>query len=541
MSALIIPHDIRERHTYIIGRSRYGKTNLVKNLIIQTMEQGAFGLSFLDVHGDAAEQLIGNAPPHRVHDVVYWDPSEPHSPAFNIFAVPYAPDKLTNDIVGFLKHLHSSNWGQQMDYILRHSIYTLVTDMRDHGVPHSFKDVERFLKDVRYRNQIVNRSTRASERMFWAVEFPRFSKNALMPIFNRISRFFLSGSLTERIFSEEENDLDIPVIMNTGKFLIANLARGNLGKDYSAFLGSVLMQGIVEAAFARAKQYPDDRRVHHLFVDEFQEFLDSPFGDILSQTGKYKLALTMSHQHTGQLRTSPGLEEDIFANVTTVVAFRVKPKDAVKMTQVMQGKRTTYRWYGQSKYHPIEQLPPFLKEHFAKALQECEPKPAPLLTPVGKLRDFRPPSGSPHRVVANRIGTNPTPYQAELEWAYKTVTDPEITAEALKDIVSHNYTNPWDEKREERFHPISFKEDNIPSVNDLLNLPRFKAFCQVDRADTVKKFRTRPAPEPNPELAQAVHAANKQRYEERLARRKLDATQQPLSPPDDDHDPDDDL
>ncbi len=543
MPGIRVPHEIRERHTYIIGRSRYGKTNLVKNLIIQTMEQGAFGLSFLDINGDAAEQLIGNVPHDRLPDVVYWDPSEAHAPAFNIFAVPYAPDKLTNDIVGFLKHLFGkSNWGQQMDYILRNSIFTLITDMCDQGVPHSFKDLERLLKDVRYRNTIVERNTRESVRAFWEVEFPKYGKNALTPIFNRISRFFMSGSLTERIFSEEENDVDLPAIMNNGKILIANLAHGTLGEDYSKFLGSVLMKGIVEAAFARAKQNPNDRRVHHLFVDEFQEFLDAPFATILSQTGKYKLAVTMSHQYLAQLNESRGLKNAIFANATSIVSFRIEEEDASKMTRLMQAKRISYRWYGQSQWRPINNLAPFLRSYFAKALKEdYQPSQKSLLPPVGQLKNFRPQPGS----LFKSITPQPSRRQQELEWALDAVSDPNISPEALKDIVTHKYWGSDLETQYTRFSPISFKEENFPSVSDLLNLPRFTAFIQVDRADNVKKFRPRSAPDPDPQLVTAVHAVNKQRYQERLKRRKMQpvivAPSPPLSTPVDNRDPDDEV
>jgi hypothetical protein len=59
------------------------------------------------------------------------------------------------------------------------------------------------------------------------------------------------------------------------------------------------------------------------------------------------------------------------------------------------------------------------------------------------------------------------------------------------------------------FPPVHFKQDSYPSVSDLLNLPRFTSFCQVDTADNVKRFRTRRAPDPDPRRREAVHARNK--------------------------------
>ena len=47
----------RRHHTYIIGKTRTGKTTLIKSLALQDMMQYA-GVCFIDPHGDAAETLV---------------------------------------------------------------------------------------------------------------------------------------------------------------------------------------------------------------------------------------------------------------------------------------------------------------------------------------------------------------------------------------------------------------------------------------------------------------------------------------------------
>lgn len=507
-----VSNENRERHTYIIGRSRYGKTNLVKNIIVQTVEQG-MGLSFLDVHGDAAEELLGCMPVKRARDVIYYDPSDPQCLALNILKVPYDPDKLTKDIVGFFKGIYKDSWGDRLENILLHGIYTLVCDMRDNDTSRSFRDIPRMLNDENFRRHLVRTTKRDSERMFWEEDFARYPRNAIDPVLTRISKLFLSGSMSERIFSEPENDISLFDILNEEKILIVNLARGKLGKEYSSFLGSVFMQGIVEAAFARARMNPNQRRMHHLFVDEFQEFVQgSPFEDILSQTGKYKLAVTMSHQFLNQLPSS--LQAAIFGNVTTKVAFHISAADVNMMMREMKGKKRYVRLHGQSEHVPFEEMVEIVRKHLTEALARYQPQ-------------AKPEGANSLWWAANNYGHSFV--RADLEWAVRALSSPTIHPKALKEVMSFDYGKRPDfkdfmgetvtRKGIRYFADAEFIEEPYPGPEDLLNLDRFFAFSQVGKASDVKRFKTLKAKDPDKRISDWIHKQNQKRYQERLARR----------------------
>jgi len=251
---------------------------------------------------------------------------------------------------GFFAKVFKDGWTQRQNYILTHAVYLLVTDYRDHGIKHGFNDVERLLKDQAFRAPIANRTKRDSERAFWLYEFPQLPKDACLPLFNKFSGLFLSGSLPARIFSARENDLDPVDILNNNRIFLVNLSRGKLGPEYSSFLGGVLASALVEAAFARANMNPELRTVHHLFGDEFQEICTmAPFTDVLAQAGKYKLALTVSHQQLHQLDKVPGLMEALFANAGTFKVFRISDSDARRFASAMGKTVTKFRMKGHSR------------------------------------------------------------------------------------------------------------------------------------------------------------------------------------------------
>jgi type IV secretory pathway VirB4 component len=63
----------RTRHTYVIGKTGYGKSTLLENMAIQDIQNGE-GICFVDPHGSSAEKLLKYVPEHRLGDVVYFAP-----------------------------------------------------------------------------------------------------------------------------------------------------------------------------------------------------------------------------------------------------------------------------------------------------------------------------------------------------------------------------------------------------------------------------------------------------------------------------------
>lgn len=56
-----IPASERRRHVYVIGQTGTGKSTLLRNLILQDIDEGR-GVGFIDPHGDVAEELLDCIP-----------------------------------------------------------------------------------------------------------------------------------------------------------------------------------------------------------------------------------------------------------------------------------------------------------------------------------------------------------------------------------------------------------------------------------------------------------------------------------------------
>jgi hypothetical protein len=115
-------------------------------------------------------------------------------------------------------------------------------------------------------------------------------------------------------------------VMDSGKVLLVNLAKGRIGEDSSSFLGSLLTTRLQLAAISRIDAPEEQRRDFHLYVDEFQSFVTTEtFDTILSEARKYRLCLVLAHQYMGQL--DDRLRKAVFGNVGTTIAFPVGPEN----------------------------------------------------------------------------------------------------------------------------------------------------------------------------------------------------------------------
>src|SRR3972149_286519 len=74
-----ISDEDRMRHMYIVGKTGVGKSELLKDLVIQDIRNGE-GVCFIDPHGDAVEELLHLIPPERAEDVIYFNPSDSERP-----------------------------------------------------------------------------------------------------------------------------------------------------------------------------------------------------------------------------------------------------------------------------------------------------------------------------------------------------------------------------------------------------------------------------------------------------------------------------
>jgi hypothetical protein len=327
----------RGKHIYVIGKTGMGKSTMLENMAIQDIQNGE-GIAFIDPHGSTAEKLLDFVPYNRINDVIYFAPFDVDNPVgFNVMEdVGYDKRHLVvSGLMGALKRIWVDAWSARMEYILQNTLLALLE------YPDStLLDVNRMLTNKNFRAAVVEKITDPIVKEFWTVEFQtytdRYTQEATPAIQNKIGQF-VSNPLIRNIVGQPKSTFDLRKAMDEKKIFIVNLSKGRMGETNASLLGSMLTVKIYLAAMSRAEESPSRMARlprFYFYVDEFQSMMNDAFADILSESRKYKLALTLANQYIEQMEEK--VREAVFGNVGTLIVFRVGPFDAEVLKTVFE-------------------------------------------------------------------------------------------------------------------------------------------------------------------------------------------------------------
>lgn len=319
----------RDKHFYVIGKSGMGKSTMLENMAIQDIQNGE-GLVFIDPHGSTAEKLLDFVPQDRIKDTMYLAPFDTDNPVgFNILEdVGYDNrHKVVAGLMGVFERIWADSWSARMQYILQNTLFALL-EYPDATII----DVNRMLVNKAFRADVVNYITDPVVASFWKEEFAnygdKYTQEATPAIQNKIGQF-VSNPLIRNILGQPKSTFDFRKMMDEKKIVIINLSKGRMGEANAQLLGSMLVIKVYLAALTRAEEPAAVMRTLpacYFYVDEFQNVVNEAFENILSESRKYKLCLTIANQYIEQMPEE--VRNAVFGNVGSTVIFRVGPMDA---------------------------------------------------------------------------------------------------------------------------------------------------------------------------------------------------------------------
>lgn len=321
-----IRRNDRRAHMYIIGKTGTGKSTLLETLMRQDVE-GEEGTALLDPHGDLVERLLARIPERRSADLIYFNVPDRTTPlGFNpLESVPPERRALAaSGILEVFKKIWADSWGPRLEHILRNALLALFDQPEA-----TLADVLRLLDDKTFRKTAALRVTNRQVADFWLHEYEgypaRFRAEAIAPIQNKVGAF-LANPILSRILLQTKSAFDLRQVMDQGKVLLVNLAKGKIGEDAAALMGALLVSRIGLAALSRADVPESERRDFYLFLDEFPIFTTGSLATMLSELRKYRLNLVLAHQYLTQLDLQ--VRDAILGNVGTMITFRLGVPDA---------------------------------------------------------------------------------------------------------------------------------------------------------------------------------------------------------------------
>jgi hypothetical protein len=329
---IFIADEDRMRHFYVIGQTGTGKTVILKNMIIQDIKAG-HGVCMIDPHGTDIEDILGNIPPEREKDVVYFDPAYTERVmGLNMLEYDLAkPEQKTfvvNELISIFNKLFDMKvaGGPAFEQYFRNSAL-LVMEHPESG--NTLLEIVRVLADKSFRDMKLSYCKNPVVIQFWANAIKTSGEQSLANFVPYISsKFdpFLSNDIMRPVIAQEKSSFNFRQIMDEKKILLVNLSKGRLGDLNAHLIGLILVGKILIAALSRVDNIGKKPEDFYLYVDEFQNVTTDSISTILSEARKYRLSLNVAHQFIGQLEDK--IKNAVFGNVGSMAVFRVGSEDA---------------------------------------------------------------------------------------------------------------------------------------------------------------------------------------------------------------------
>jgi hypothetical protein len=315
------------RHLHVVGPTGVGKSTVELRLICQDIEAGR-AIIVVEPKGDLIGDVLARIPAERQGDVVLIDPTDREAVVgINPLASNnHSPELVADQLLGVFHHLYAASWGPRTSDILHASLLTLA---RTPGM--SLANLPQLLGDQSFRRRIVGRLNEPVVlQPFWQ-GFEAWSDAervaAIAPVMNKVRPILIRSSL-RAVLGQSKPRFQLRQVFTERKILLVNLAKGLLGPEAAALLGSIVVAQLWQVALERSAIPAERRHPVFIFLDEFQDFLNLPIdlADALAQARGLGLGLTLAHQHLGQL--SPQMRSAVLANARSRVVFQLAAEDA---------------------------------------------------------------------------------------------------------------------------------------------------------------------------------------------------------------------
>ena len=329
-SPTVLEPGQRTTHVHVIGQPGTGKSRALQSWIQQDIAQGK-GVGVIDPHGDLFRSLLLHLSqvPDTWRRVVVLDPTDPKwTVSFNpLEAVAnLRPERLAlflTDVVVKIWKLDAAS-SPRMVWLLTNTFLAL----SQLGL--TLLDLPRFLLDTSFRESLIPRLDHEGARSYFEFEFPK-SPGAIhqwvTPVLNKIGGLIFDPDIRPMLAGR--STIDFRSILDRRRILLVNLPKGIIGEAPSALLGAFIVASLQKAALSRANS--QFRTPFYLYLDEFQNYTTDNIKDVLSESRKYALSLTLAHQYLDQL--SPDLRSAVLSTTGTLTSFRVSYADASRLAK----------------------------------------------------------------------------------------------------------------------------------------------------------------------------------------------------------------
>jgi hypothetical protein len=312
-----------------------GKSTTQEHMILKDIEQG-HGVAVLDPHGDMVERLLCLIPECQVHRCIYFNPGQPDwVPIWNPLKRIPGQDlgRTADDLVQAIQSFVASHgWGDRLEHLLRNIIYSLC-----HLERGTFLDISNLLRNKSEESKVLRREIlkvvdNEVVLQFWRHDYEKYGKDDFGPPRNKLSKLLVSNTVS-LMLSQPESLFNFREIMEKGRILLVDLS--SIGSKVRGILGCFILSLLHLTAISRSRIPIQQRKQFHIHCDEAHRFTTDSLEDLIAETRKYGVSLSLAHQFMSQFGKR---KTDAFSSVGSTIIFNVDSRDANYLIKDLQKK-----------------------------------------------------------------------------------------------------------------------------------------------------------------------------------------------------------
>jgi hypothetical protein len=312
-------------------------------------------------------------------------------------------DLTVDNLVSVFRRVYSAFWGPRTDDVMRAACLTL----RTQPSVTTLAQLPTLLADAAFRSRATAAITDPVLAGFWNWydELTDAQRAQLIaPLMNKLRAFLLRPFVRDAL-TAGHSTVDLDAILDGGICLV-RIPKGSLGEETTRLIGSLVVARTWQATTARARIPQSQRRDAHLVIDECHNFLNLPYPieDMLAEARGFRLAVTLAHQHLGQL--SRDLRDGISTNARNKIFFTASPEDARELARHTTPRLSDHDLAHLGAYHAAARLM-LHGEQTEPFTMITSPLPPAIPGRAGQIRDAIHPR---IRVPASRTGNPPRPH-----------------------------------------------------------------------------------------------------------------------------------
>lgn len=330
-----IPLESRHKHMIITGQTGSGKSEQAKSLIYNDIKRNDGVVILLEPHGDLSVQV--SKLPIEKERLVYIDLSlhDNMSPSMNLF---YLINKNEKEIQArakvIISVIKSVNDTEKFTGAMEDVLYNVVCVLLRAGKS-DFFEVLRYLsaksKDLLH---LGKNSPNILEKEFFANDFENI-KPTRDAVKRRIKKL-LNDPLLSNLFNGDCT-IDLDKLMNEkGKVIIFRIRKSDMLDTYTYFARLII--GLIQTiALKRANLDESNRVPTYCYIDEFHNFITPTIEEILTESRKYALYMTLINQSVSQIKNY-ALRDIILSNTNVKLIGKNSNKTLDAMNNTLNTK-----------------------------------------------------------------------------------------------------------------------------------------------------------------------------------------------------------